>query len=113
MENFYSETAFRKGLVLTLQKMVEDEHLDEDEANKLLKYFDESIYKSFEKLKSGSEKKVAISGDIHSFKNVIDSWEFIIKDPKFENVKNASGEDVQLPRVEYLKIVSKDKKAMK
>ncbi len=41
MDNFYSETAIRKGLELTLQKMVEDMDLYQDEANKLLKYFDE------------------------------------------------------------------------
>mmetsp|Transcript_9303 Transcript_9303/g.12803 ORF Transcript_9303/g.12803 Transcript_9303/m.12803 type:complete len:114 (+) Transcript_9303:111-452(+) len=113
MDNFYSETAIRKGLELTLQKMVEDMDLYQDEANKLLKYFDESIYKSFEKIKSGSEKKVAISGEIHSFKNVEDSWEFIITNPSLINVKSASGEDAQLPRVDYLKIVSKDKKSMR
>mmetsp|Transcript_25705 Transcript_25705/g.41291 ORF Transcript_25705/g.41291 Transcript_25705/m.41291 type:complete len:101 (+) Transcript_25705:88-390(+) len=61
MENFYSETAFRKGLVLTLQKMVEDEHLDEDEANKLLKYFDEVLFELISnKIISAANSKAAV-----------------------------------------------------
>mmetsp|Transcript_22748 Transcript_22748/g.40250 ORF Transcript_22748/g.40250 Transcript_22748/m.40250 type:complete len:121 (-) Transcript_22748:176-538(-) len=104
----------------SLQEMLDNNELSEEDANKFMDFFDESINQKLKdvttKSSKSKKKKMQVKAGLHSYNFVDNVWNFVLEDAVFTNLKDINNPEktVDLPApVKYMKITAVDSKLHK